>query len=157
MFWLNKYYYYYAFGKYHLYNTVCIPGLLDGLHPFITLTLLLCPQLQRFLSIMTKHDKEVVLRREKDRERKAAYICDPETKHIFQHHHSSVGCSFEMLATANQTYGADIWKRHFQIHLLFSCPDSSHIKFHSPYMNRAECTQTRAGDRTGEGGSTHMT
>lgn len=69
---------------------MCIPGLLDGLHPFIALTLLLCPQFQRFLSIVTKDDEEVVLKREKIKREKAVSIRDCETQQIAsttsQHH-----------------------------------------------------------------------
>lgn len=53
--------------KYPSYNATFVPRLLDGLHPFVALTLLLRPQFQRLLSIMTKHDEEVVLRRDKHR------------------------------------------------------------------------------------------
>lgn len=58
-----------------LHNAMCVPCLLDGLHPFVALTLFLGPQLQRLLSIVTKHNQEVVL---KNKERKAVYVCDPE-------------------------------------------------------------------------------
>lgn len=54
------------------------------------------------------------------------------------------GGSFEMRVTANQTYGAHIWKHGVKLHLLFtlfSCPDSSHIKFH---MKQAEDTDRTA-------------
>lgn len=38
-----------------------LPGLLDALHPLVAVCLLLCAQLQRFLSIVAKNDQEVVL------------------------------------------------------------------------------------------------
>lgn len=60
---------------YTLHNAMCVPCLLDGLHPFVALTLFLGPQLQRLLSIVTKHNEEVVL---KNKERQAVYVCDPE-------------------------------------------------------------------------------
>lgn len=41
----------------------CVPGLLDGLHPFVALALLLGAQLQGLLSVVAEHDEEVVLRR----------------------------------------------------------------------------------------------
>lgn len=69
--------------KYPLYNAMCVPGLLDCFHPFVALTLLFCPQLQRLLSIVTKHNKEVMLKREREREKKLFFICDHETKHIY--------------------------------------------------------------------------
>lgn len=53
-----------------LYNHSFVPRLLDGLHPFIALTLLLGPQLQRLLSIMAKHNEEVVLRRQRQKREK---------------------------------------------------------------------------------------
>lgn len=37
------------------------PGLLDALHPLAAVGLLLCAQLQRFLSIVAENDEEVVL------------------------------------------------------------------------------------------------
>lgn len=37
------------------------PGLLDVFHPLVAVSLFLCAQLQRFLSIVAKNDQEVVL------------------------------------------------------------------------------------------------
>lgn len=45
-------------------RATCVPRLLDDLHPLVAVALLLRSQLQRLLSIVTKHDEEVVLRRE---------------------------------------------------------------------------------------------
>lgn len=53
---------------------MCVPRLLNGLHPFIALNLLICPELQRLLPIMAKHDEEVVLIREKQREKEKLFI-----------------------------------------------------------------------------------
>ena len=112
---------------------MCIPGLLDGLYPFITLRLLLCPQLQRFLSIMTKHDEEVVLMREKKIKREKLFSCVTLGPKHSQHYGwvmsalssnstGCFGCSFEKFTTANQTYGANIWKHYFLLFMLISCP-----------------------------------
>lgn len=56
---------------------LCVPRLLDSLHPFVALALLLRPQLQRLLSIVTEHDEEVVLKVEtQKREReKTLFLC----------------------------------------------------------------------------------
>lgn len=47
-------------------RATCVPRLLDDLHPLVAVALLLGSQLQRLLSIVTKHDEEVVLRRERE-------------------------------------------------------------------------------------------
>ncbi len=152
--------------KYPSYSAMCVPRLLDGLHPFITLTLLLRPQLQRLLSIVTKHDEEVVLKREKIKREKLFISVTPRpntSTTVSLYSTRCFGCSADMLAAANQTYGTDIWKHCSQLHLLFtlfSCPDSSQIKFHRLYVEQAGCTDRDRERETGQGrvgGSTHMT
>lgn len=54
-------------------RATCVPRLLDGLHPLVAVTLLLGSQLQRLLSIVTKYDEEVVLKRQKQSRRGALY------------------------------------------------------------------------------------
>lgn len=45
-----------------------VPRLLDGLHPLVAVALLLGAQLQGLLSVVTKDDQEVVLRRQKGKQ-----------------------------------------------------------------------------------------
>lgn len=139
---------------------MCVPRLLDGLHPFIALTLLLSPQLQRLLSIVTKHEKEVVLKRERWRGKKSLFLWPWDQTH--PQHHSSVvptlslystrcfGCSFEMLATANKTYGTNICTV-FAFHALF-LPRFTPYKVPQTIREASRARRQREWDEMGEGG-----
>lgn len=137
----------------HLHRVTVVPGLLDGLHPLVALTLLLGPQLQRLLPVVTEHNEEVVLgrHREKKREQKRTFAlvtltphtqltplvggADALTSHrmfFFFLFSFLVVAPQQSLASTRQTYGADIRKRFFPLHLLFtlfSRPNSSHVVF----------------------------
>lgn len=145
------------YRKQLLYNPVCLPGLLDRLNPFIALALLLCSQLQRFLSIMTKHDEEVVLQRKRENWFR---FCDPEKKTDSPSPAVSLYSTmlfwlpiWDATVTANQTYATDIWKR------CFSCP-VIHPAKSSTGLIWTEQSSTQTEWETGwgrVGGSTHMT
>lgn len=137
---------------------MCIPRLLDDIHPFITLTLLICPQLQRLLSIMTKHDEEVVLSRQEEREKLFPYMnqrAGISTTGLVHCADSLMmtwfGCSFEILATTNQ---ADRTIAYNCISYLYSFIAQIHPKS-VPQTRHFGRRAHRQGDRLAEGGWLH--
>lgn len=148
-----------------LYDHSFVPRLLDGLHPFIALILLLGPQLQRLLSIVAKYNEEVVLSRQREKRDKVFTFVtlrpNTATSLLVSCTNSLIllkmllvaplRCWPQLIRHMAQTYGC----------IAFKCICFSHIFLaqiyliltsREPYMRQAEHTDIES--ETGWGGST---